>query len=91
MTYERSNEEGKYFLKLRDELEAELKEFPEVETVALGKRDGEKALVVLIKKGAPENVRAKWHTSGRTFKGIPVVARDWGPAYIPRPPGAKLG
>ncbi len=91
MTYGRPTEEGKYFIRLRDELEAELRDCPEVETVALGKKDGKKALVVLVRNSAPQHLRTKWQTSDRTFKGVQVVAREWGSAHIPRPPGANIG
>jgi hypothetical protein len=92
VTQGQSTEEGGRLLRLRDELERELRDSPEVETVAVGKKDGEKALVVLVKKSAPEHLKERWHAAGdRSFKGVPVIARDWGSARVPAPPGVKLG
>ena len=69
-------------MQLRDELISELKDSPEVETVGLGKVGGADALVVLVKKSAPEHLQAKWREPNRTFKGIPVAMREWGAARI---------
>jgi hypothetical protein len=74
-----------YLMKMRDELISELKESPEVETVGLGKIGDADALVVLVKRSAPERLRIKWREPNRTFKGIPVAMREWG---IPRAGGA---
>ena len=65
------------YIELRDEYAKQLGDRPEVESVALGKADGKIVLVVLIRRSAPENQRARWLGNLPSFRNVAVTAREW--------------